>query len=115
MSISLFKIPTNQSDSTAIRRTLLGLLATQNANKAPNYLVITNAPSEILEAAGELGMLDTGSQWLFLLSTNRTRVGSARRHMNVSQLVRQVREGGNVAIALNATATGEECSVNSRE
>lgn len=110
LSVSLFKIPANNnSDENAVRKTLRNLAASQ---KVHNFLVISNAPDEILQIAGELGMLDTMSQWLFLLVTNRTR--SSRRPINGTLLGSKVREGGNVAFAQNATVTTEQCAVNVR-
>lgn len=110
ISVSLFRIPVNNSDGNAIRRTLQSLAAT-GSEKEQNYLVITNSPGEILHVAAELGMLDTASQWLFLLSTNRTTGRDDRRPINATQLAQHVVEGGNVAIALNVTTSGEQCSL----
>lgn len=108
MTVSLFKIPVNDSDGNAVRSTLQSLAA---SDKERNYLVISNAADEIMQIAGELGMLDTMSQWLFLLTTNRTNV-SSRRPINAMLLGSNVREGGNVAIAQNVTDSTEQCGVN---
>lgn len=61
----------------------------------------------IIEVATEINMIDTLSQWLFLISNPRK--------TNVTQLITYVKEGGNVAIASNNTvidgtcSAGEEC------
>lgn len=57
----------------------------------------------IIEVATELNMMDTASQWLFLVSNPRK--------TNVTQLLTYVKEGGNVAIATNNTITDGSCSV----
>lgn len=61
----------------------------------------------VIEVANELNMIDSLSQWLFLVSNPRK--------TNVTQLISYIKEGGNVAIATNNTiingscSTGEEC------
>lgn len=57
----------------------------------------------IIEVATELNMIDTRSQWLFLISNPRK--------TNTSQLVTFIKEGGNVAIATNNTITDGNCSL----
>lgn len=67
-----------------------------------NFLVIATTPTTIIEVATELNMIDTQSQWMFLVSNPRK--------TNVSQLVTYVKEGGNVAIATNNTIVNGSCS-----
>lgn len=56
----------------------------------------------IIEVATEINMIDTLSQWLFLISNPRK--------TNVTQLITYVQEGGNVAIASNNTVIDGTCS-----
>lgn len=49
-----------------------------------------------------MNMIDSRSQWLFLVSNPRK--------TNVSTLIPFVREGGNVAIATNSTVASESCA-----
>lgn len=58
----------------------------------------------VIEVATELNMIDTLSQWLFLISNPRK--------TNVTQLVTYIKEGGNVAIASNNTIINGSCSAN---
>lgn len=67
-------------------------------------MVIATIPMTIIEVATEINMIDTLSQWLFLISNPRK--------TNVSQLVTYVKEGGNVAIATNNTIIDGSCSMN---
>lgn len=57
----------------------------------------------IIEVATEMNMIDTSSQWLFLLSNPRK--------TNVTQLTAFIKEGGNVAIATNNTIINGSCSM----
>lgn len=50
-----------------------------------------------------MNMIDTSSQWLFLISNPRK--------TNVTQLVTYIKEGGNVAIATNNTIVNGSCNV----
>lgn len=68
-----------------------------------NFLVIATIPMTIIEVATELNMIDTTSQWLFLVSNPRK--------TNVTQLVTYIKEGGNVAIATNNTIIDGSCSI----
>lgn len=66
-------------------------------------MVIATTPMTIIEVATEMNMVDTGSQWMFLVSNTRK--------TNVTQLVSYIKEGGNVAIASNNTIMDGSCSV----
>lgn len=69
-----------------------------------NYLVIASAPNIIIEVAGELGMIESSSQWLFVLSS------MTNSSFNVSSITSAIKEGGNVALAINSTSA-QDCSV----
>lgn len=76
-----------------------------------NYIVITTNPSEMLRIAGDLNMVDTGSQWLFLLSVVNNSDPTVMMDVNHPEgLAASIREGGNVAFAINTTQTGK-CEV----
>lgn len=66
-------------------------------------MVIASAPMTIIEVATEMNMIDTTSQWMFLVSNPRK--------TNVTQLVSYIKEGGNVAVASNNTITNGSCSM----
>lgn len=67
-------------------------------------MVIATVPTTIIEVATELGMIETTSQWLFLLSNPNNPA------YNISSITSYIKEGGNVAIGINKTMT-ENCSV----
>lgn len=74
-------------------------------------MVVATIPTTIIEVATELGMIETTSQWLFVLSNPN----SAK--YNITTITSYIREGGNVAIAVNKTLTsncvvGRECYMN---
>lgn len=50
-----------------------------------NYLVIATIPTTVIEVANEINMIDSLSQWLFLVSNPRK--------TNVTQLVTYIKEG----------------------
>lgn len=122
MSISMFKINGSDVERDAITKTLSSfspnyigkyfcvsknILRSINyifRNLGTNYFVIASAPHLIMEVAGELGMVDSFSQWLFMLSTN------SNEKYNLTSITSAIREGGNVALAINST-TNEKCSV----
>lgn len=122
----MFKIPITNVTAEAVRSTLLSLSSnyigkqcnswapTECCNlivfKGRNYLVITTNPAEMLRIAGDLNMLDTGRQWLFLLSVTNTSALSTMEAYNVVELAASIREGGNVAFAVNST-DNRQCSV----
>lgn len=56
----------------------------------------------VIEVATEMNMIDTSSQWLFLVSNPRK--------TNVTQLMTYIKEGGNVAVATNETIIDGSCS-----
>lgn len=56
----------------------------------------------VVEVATEMNMIDTKSQWLFLISNPRK--------TNVTQLISYIKEGGNVAFATNNTIIDGTCS-----
>lgn len=56
----------------------------------------------VIEVATEMNMMDTSSQWLFLVSNPRK--------TNVTQLMTYIKEGGNVAVATNETIIDGSCS-----
>lgn len=58
----------------------------------------------IMEVATEMNMVDTMSQWMFLVSNPRK--------TNVTQLITTIKEGGNVAFATNNTIVNGSCSAN---
>lgn len=78
----------------------------QNAISIPgmNYLVIATIPITVIEVANEMNMIDSLSQWLFLVSNPRK--------TNVTQLMTYIKEGGNVAVASNNTIINGTCSSN---
>lgn len=59
----------------------------------------------VIEVATEMNMVDTKSQWLFLVSNPRK--------TNVTQLMSYIKEGGNVAVATNNTIIDGSCSLES--
>lgn len=61
----------------------------------------------VIEVATEVGLIDTRSQWLFLISNPRK--------TNVTQLISYIKEGGNVAIATNDTITDGSCTQQEEE
>lgn len=65
-------------------------------------MVIATIPTTIIEVATELNMIDSTSQWLFLVSNPR--------RTNVSSLIPFIKEGGNVAIASNNTIFDDSCA-----
>lgn len=70
-----------------------------------NYLVVATIPTTILEVATEMNMIDSKSQWLFLVSNPKK--------TNISTLIPFIKEGGNVAIATNNTANDDSnCAKN---
>lgn len=76
-----------------------------------NYMVVATIPTTIIEVATELGLIESTSQWLFLLSNPKT------SKYNVSTLTSFIKEGGNVVIAVNKTQTqncqiGRDCHIN---
>lgn len=64
--------------------------------------MVATAPATILEVATEMDMIDSKSQWLFLVSNPKK--------TNVSTLIPFIKEGGNVAIATNNTAVDDNCA-----
>ncbi|XP_031629410.1 ionotropic receptor 93a isoform X2 [Contarinia nasturtii] len=103
MSISLLKL--NSSTDVYERRENIkkSLLSFPIRNVGSNFLVIATIPMTIIEVATEMNMINTGSQWMFLISNPRK--------TNVSQLMTYVKEGGNVAIASNNTIINGSCSM----
>lgn len=78
-----------------------------------NYIIITTNPLDMLRIAGELNMVDTGSQWLFLLTTVNTSDSSSSLTVDDNHpegLAASIREGGNVAFVMNTTKS-EQCEV----
>lgn len=67
-------------------------------------MVIATIPTTIIEVATEMGMIDSTSQWLFLISSNKA------SKSNTSSLIPYIKEGGNVAIAMNSSITDDTCS-----
>lgn len=67
-------------------------------------MVIASTPMTVIEVATEMNMVDTMSQWMFLISNPRK--------TNVSQLLSHIKEGGNVAVATNNTIIDGSCSAN---
>lgn len=67
-----------------------------------NFIVVATIPTTIIEVATELNMIDSMSQWLFLVSNPRK--------TNVSSLIPLIKEGGNVAIASNDTIVDDKCT-----
>lgn len=104
MTVSMFRVASNNTNGDAIRNTL-SLLATSNYI-GRNYIVITTNPTEMLRIGGELNMVDTGSQWLFLLSaltSNHSQMTTTVDVYHPTVLAASIREGGNVAFAINTT------------
>lgn len=74
-------------------------------------MVIATIPTTIIEVATELGLIETTSQWLFVLSNPKS------SKYNETLLTSFIKEGGNVAIAVNRTQTkdcvvGRDCHIN---
>lgn len=75
-----------------------------NSNFAgENYMVVATIPTTIIEVATELGMIDSTSQWLFLVANTKG------FKSNTSTLMSYVGEGGNVAVATNNSITDGSC------
>lgn len=68
-----------------------------------NYMVIATIPTTVIEVATELGMIDSTSQWLFLVANRKD------SKSNTSALMSYVKEGGNVAVATNNSITNGSC------
>lgn len=66
-------------------------------------MVIATIPTTIIEVATEMGLIEATSQWLFLISNSRS------YKSNSSSLLPFIKEGGNVAIATNNSATDVDC------
>lgn len=64
--------------------------------------MIATLPLTVIEVATEMNMIDTKSQWLFLISNPRK--------TNVTQLISYIKEGGNLAVAVNNTIIDGSCS-----
>lgn len=69
-----------------------------------NYMVITAVPATIFEVATSLGLINAESQWIFLISNLKG------YESNTSALIPYITEGGNVAIAVNNSIAGDQCS-----
>lgn len=65
-------------------------------------MVIATIPTTIIEVATELNMIDSTSQWLYLISNPKK--------TNVTALIPFIKEGGNVAIASNNTIIDDKCT-----
>lgn len=69
------------------------------------YLVITAKPHIVMEEAEKFGFTDTSSQWLFFILKNST-----SKHGTLP-IMRFVKEGGNIAVAINSTTSNSQCMV----
>lgn len=67
-------------------------------------MVIATTPTTIMEVAAEMGLLESTSQWLFILPNHKS------SKYNLTALTSLIKEGGNVAIAVNTTYT-EDCAI----
>lgn len=67
-------------------------------------MVIATIPTIIIEVATEMGLIESTSQWLFLISNAKN------LKSNSSSLLPFIREGGNVAIATNNSVTDTNCT-----
>lgn len=68
-------------------------------------MVISTIPTTVIEIATELGMIDSTSQWLFLVSNTKG------FKSNTSTLMSFVKEGGNVAVATNSSNLDISCDM----
>lgn len=66
-------------------------------------MVIATIPTTVIEVATELGLIDSTSQWLFLVSNTKG------FRSNTSTLMSYVLEGGNVAVATNSSIIDDSC------
>lgn len=64
--------------------------------------MIATFPTTVIEVATEMNMIDTKSQWLFLISNPRK--------INVTHMISLIKEGGNVAVATNDTIIDGSCT-----
>lgn len=125
MSISLMKLNSSHDKyerKENVRKSLLGFptrqvgmsVARENCSVCvdcdsildfigKNYMVIATIPTTIIEVATELGMIDSTSQWLFLVANTQG------FRSNTTTLMSFVKEGGNVAIATNSSITDGSC------
>lgn len=69
--------------------------------------MVATIPTTILEVATGMDMIDSRSQWLFLVSNPKK--------SNISTLIPFIKEGGNVAIATNNTANDDNNSCSKTE
>lgn len=69
------------------------------------YLVVTAKPHIVMEEAEKIGLTDTSTQWLFFLLKNTT-----SKHGTLP-IMKYVKEGGNIAVAINSTITNQQCQV----
>ncbi|XP_055304071.1 ionotropic receptor 93a isoform X1 [Sitodiplosis mosellana] len=103
MSVSLLKL-NSSTDLYERRENIKKSLSTfPTRSVGANFMVIATIPMTIIEVATELNMINTASQWLFLVSNPRK--------TNVTQLITYIKEGGNVAIATNNTIIDGSCSL----
>lgn len=101
---SLLNFPTKYVGTTSPMlisksRTLISIVICTGKN----YLVIATIPTTVIEVATELGMIDSRSQWLFLVANTKG------FKSNTSTLMSFVKEGGNVAIATNTSIMDGSC------
>lgn len=104
MSASLFKLKAHIQEwerRKSLRRILLSL-PTQFIGT--NFLVIVNTAmlETIMETAKDLGMVNTKSQWLYVVSDTTTET-------NLTDLTSLIGEGENVAFVYNVTRSGAGC------
>lgn len=69
--------------------------------------MVATIPATILEVATEMDMIDSKSQWLFLVSNPKK--------TNISTLIPFIKEGGNVAIATNNTSNDDNTCAKTEE
>ena len=86
-------------------RTLLKSLPTKFIGRNFLVLVTTTLMQSIMEIARDLKMVDTFSQWLYVVSdTNYL-------NNNISSVLPLIEEGNNIAFIYNFTKVGDECVV----
>lgn len=105
LSVSAYRIKetAHEWDRRKVIRALLKSLPTSFIGKNFMVLVTSALMQNIMEVARDLKMVDTASQWIYIVSDT-----NFQRH-NISAIVPLIEEGNNVAFIYNYTRGGEEC------
>lgn len=106
LSVSIYRMKetAHEWDRRKFIRNLLKALPTKFIGRNFMVLVTTQLMQSIMEIARDLKMVDTFSQWLYVVSdTNYI-------NNNISAIMPLIDEGNNIAFIYNFTKFGEECA-----